>query len=109
MGEVPLYQFESAPRGKSKRPRLVRFARSVSPLTLQKHRLPPATRSELFTPFQPSIDFPSRVKSQTSVFKGNRLSQEPGYSSHHIASGWDTSHVGVAGVTPNRERESVLY
>ena len=50
---------------------------------------PPATRSELFTPFQPSIDSPWRVKSQTSLFKGNRPSREPGYSSHHIASGWD--------------------
>ena len=36
---------------------------------------PPATRSELFT------------QSQTSVFKANRPSREPGYSSHHIASG----------------------
>ena len=48
---------------------------------------PPATRSELFTPFRPSIDFPWRVQSQTSLFKGNRPSREPGYSSHHIASG----------------------
>ena len=49
-------------------------------------RPPPATRSELFTPFQPSIDFPGILKSQTSVFTGNRPSREPGYSSHHIAS-----------------------
>ena len=28
------------------------------------------------------------MKSQTSLFKGNRPSREPGYSSHHIASGY---------------------
>ena len=48
---------------------------------------PPATRSELFTPFRPSIDFPWTVTLWGLPFKGNRLSREPGYSSHHIASG----------------------
>ena len=46
---------------------------------------PPATRSELFTPFQPSIDFPSTVNAQHLPFKGNRPSREPGYSSHQVA------------------------
>ena len=48
---------------------------------------PPATRSELFTPFQPTNDFPRRVNSQSLLFRGNRPSREPGCSSHHIASG----------------------
>ena len=38
-------------------------------------------------PVSALIDFPWIVKSQTSLFKGNRPSREPGYSSHHIASG----------------------
>ena len=50
-------------------------------------RIPPATRSELYTPFQPSIDFPGILRPQTSVPKGNRPSREPGYSSHGIAGG----------------------
>ena len=50
-------------------------------------RPPPATRSELFTPFQPSIDFSCILKSQTSVFKENRPIREPGYGSYHIARG----------------------
>jgi hypothetical protein len=48
---------------------------------------PPATRSELFTPFQPLIHFPCIVRTERVHCRGNRPFQEPGYSSHHIASG----------------------
>ena len=48
---------------------------------------PPAIRSELFCPFQPSIDSPWTVTLRGSPFKGNRRFREPGYSSHQVAGG----------------------
>ena len=53
---------------------------------LKSCRLPPATRSELFTPFQPSIGL--TVTPQGWPFKGNRPFREPGSSSHQVAGGW---------------------
>jgi len=53
------------------------------------------------------------VKSQTLLFKGNQPSREPGYSSHHIASGWGSvgknKGLSLPNPLPNHESSQVPF